>query len=283
MIILCADDYGLAGGVNHAITELAANRRISATSALVTLDDWPDAAPGLAALRSDISVGVHLNLTLGRPLGAMPSAAPTGTLPTVGQLIGRALSGRLQGHEITAEFTRQFERFEATVGHPPDHIDGHQHVHALPTMRQALIAAIGTMNWPNKPLVRTPCDTVSHIFGRRQSMAKAALISALGSGMRAGLRRADLPTNDTFAGFSAFDQTTDFRAELTAHLSRAGACHIVMCHPGKVDADLRARDPVVERRAQEHDALMTAPGLPPRIWHPDRASNGPPIDWGGAQ
>jgi predicted glycoside hydrolase/deacetylase ChbG (UPF0249 family) len=282
MIILCADDYGLAGGVSRAIAELASKRRISATSAIVTLDDWPEAAPGLAALRGVIAVGVHLNLTFAGPLGPMPQTAPSGTLPSVDRLILRALTGRLDEREITAEFVRQFERFEAEVGHSPDHIDGHQHIHAFPIIRRALIAAISTMNWTSRPLVRAPSDRVVSILARRYAIAKALMISALSRGLRNALARADMPTNDTFAGISAFDQSTDFRTELTGHFNRAGQCHLVMCHPGHVDAGLRARDPVVERRAQEYDALMTAVGLPPRIWHPDRSADGAPVDWKAA-
>ncbi len=52
-----------------------------------------------------------------------------------------------------------------------------------------------------------------------------------------------------------------------------------MWPPGHVDADLARRDPVVERRQMEYDALMREPDLPQRIWRPSRASDGPPIDW----
>jgi predicted glycoside hydrolase/deacetylase ChbG (UPF0249 family) len=71
MLILCADDYALTEGVSRAIGELAAARRLSATSAMVTTPHWPAMAPRLAVHRGHLAVGVHLNLTLGAPAGAM--------------------------------------------------------------------------------------------------------------------------------------------------------------------------------------------------------------------
>lgn len=283
MILLCADDFGLTAGVSKAISVLASNRRLSATSALVTFDDWRSHAAELSSLRGDISVGVHLNLTLGRPLTTMAHTAPENELPSVGQLVMRALTGRIARDEITAEFVAQLDRFETAVGYPPDHIDGHQHVHALPTIRSALIAAIRAMGWRTRPLVRTPADRISNILGRKSSLTKALAISALATSFGKSLADASLPTNDTFAGFSAFDRNVDYRGELVDQLSHAGHCHLVMCHPGHVDDDLCRRDPVVERRADEFDALMTAPGLSPRIWHPDRAADDDPIDWSMAK
>ena len=48
MLILCADDYALTEGVSRAIGELAAARRLSATSVMVTTPHWPAAAPRCA-------------------------------------------------------------------------------------------------------------------------------------------------------------------------------------------------------------------------------------------
>ena len=70
MIILCADDYALTEGISRAIGELAAARRLSATSVMVTTPHWPATAPRLRAHRGHLAVGLHLNLTLGSAAGA---------------------------------------------------------------------------------------------------------------------------------------------------------------------------------------------------------------------
>ncbi|MGE5512627.1 MAG: ChbG/HpnK family deacetylase, partial [Bacteroidota bacterium] len=143
-VILCADDFGMSAGVSRGILELAERNRISATSAMVTVDRWPQDARRLAGVRSNVGIGLHINLTLGKPLGPMPSLAPDGEFPTLSALIGRALARRLDAGEISLEVTRQLSRFEAETGFAPDHVDGHQHVHALPGVRHAVLAALAT-------------------------------------------------------------------------------------------------------------------------------------------
>jgi len=93
MIILCADDYALTEGVSRAVGELAAARRLSATSAMVTTPCWPAMAQRLVVHRGRIAVGLHLNLTLGGPLGAMPRLAPGGMFSKRNALLLRALLG----------------------------------------------------------------------------------------------------------------------------------------------------------------------------------------------
>jgi hypothetical protein len=55
-----------------------------------------------------------------------------------------------------------------------------------------------------------------------------------------------------------------------------------MCHPGFPDEVLAKLDPVVARRRQEYEALMSYPDLPERIWHPVRGPGGAVMNWAGA-
>lgn len=279
MIILCADDYGIAPGVDRAIDALAEAGRLSATSALVTLPEWPDTARRLRRLRGQIAIGLHLNLTLGSPLGAMPTTAPDGTLPTIDQLTTRAWTGRLSKSEIRAEIDRQLDRFESELGHQPDQIDGHQHAHALPVVRGALAAAARDRSWPTPPLIRSPADTLLRISRRGIATGKAIAIALITAGARRTWRAAGFPSNDSFAGVSAFSSEIDFAHELAAALTHPGPMHMIMCHPGFPDATLASRDPVLARREEEYDAITAAPDLPSRLWRPRRASDGPPVDW----
>lgn len=283
MIILCADDYGIAPGVDRAIDALAETGRLSATSAMVTFADWPGTAGRLNLLRDRIAIGLHLNLTLGAPLGPMPTLAPGGTLPAIGQLTARAWTGRVSKSEIRAEIDRQLDRFVAETGHQPDHIDGHQHAHALPVVRSALTAAVRDRKWPEPPLIRSPEDSPLRIARRGMATAKAIAITALTTGSQRTWRAADLPTNDSFAGVSAFASGIDFADELAAALTHPVRIHIVMCHPGFPDETLAARDPVVGRRAEEYAAIAAFTRLPERIWHPDRTASDGPIDWSTVQ
>lgn len=278
-IILCADDYGLTRGVSEAIGKLARARRLSATSALVTTEAWPQAAAALAEARDSIALGLHLNLTLGQPLTRMARLAPDGALPSIGNLTGKALRGALDVAELEGEISAQIQRFKDDTGRLPDLIDGHQHAHALPLVRQATIRAIAAGGWPRPPLVRVPSDAPATILRRGREAAKALAIAALAGGFKGALRRAGLPFNDSFAGISSFSRANAYDAELAAAMRHPGQCHIVMCHPGWPDDALRRLDPVVERRADEFAALIADTTLPERIWRPGRPTDDGTIDW----
>lgn len=283
MIILCADDYAMTEGVSRAIGELAAARRLSATSVLTTSRHWPRMGPRLLVHRPHLSIGLHLDLTLGPPLGAMPRLAPEGKFPGIGKLTAKSLAGLLHKSEIRAEINRQLDAFEGYLGFPPDHIDGHQHVHVLPGIRGPLLDVVSRRYRTNTPLIRDPSDRLGTILGRSVATAKAILIAALSSGMERAARGRGLRTNDTFSGFSSFDEGTPYADELEKALSAPGQRHIVMCHPGHPDAELASLDPVVGRRRMEYDTLMTSQALVGRIWRPSRGRDGAPFDWSQAE
>jgi hypothetical protein len=279
MIILCADDYALTDGVSRAIGELAAARRLSATSVLVTTRHWPASAARLAVHRGRLSVGLHLNFTLGSPIGYMPKLARSGTFPSRYAVIARALLGLLGGAEMRDEIERQLDAFEKGLGFPPDHIDGHEHVHALPGVRTALLAVVARRYPRTPPLIRDPSDTWQAIVARGKPHIKALGVAALAYGFGGAARELALPINQGFSGFSSFQTDEPYADELARVMREPGPHHIVMCHPGHKDEELAAIDPVVERRRMEYDALMRDLALSERIWRPSRSADGPPVDW----
>jgi chitin disaccharide deacetylase len=278
-VILCADDYAMTAGVSRGILELARSRRLSATSALVTLDRWREDAKPVAQARDCIAVGLHIDLTLGQPLGPMPSLAPGGRFPSLKQILFRALTGRIDQEEIAGEVTRQLGLFEDATGFPPDHIDGHQHVHALPGVRNGVLQALKQRFPSGGPLVRDPADRVWAIRSRGLAVGKSIVINLLSSGFGSAARALQFAVNDSFAGTSAFKEGQPYGEELKAAFSAGGQRHLVMCHPGHVDPELSRLDPIVARRAEELAALAQAQDLPAELWHPQRAANGPSIDW----
>lgn len=278
MLIVCADDYGMTEGVSRAIEALAETRRISATSAIVTTPHWPKHARRLVRLRDRVAVGLHLNLTLGAPLAPMPTLAPGGRFPSVGRLTAGAIAGRLNEAEVAAEVRRQLDRFETELGFAPDFVDGHQHAHALPTVRRSLIPELTGRYGARPPLVRDPADRLARILARRTATAKAIAITGLARGFGAALATAGLPANTSFAGVSDFRPGSVDRDFVRA-LIAPGACHLVMCHPGFADAELARLGPVTERRQREYEVLMGSSPLTARLWGPRRDWDGAAIDW----
>lgn len=281
-ILLCADDFGMTQGVSRAIIELAEAGRLSATSAMTTSPQWPVHATWLARARGRIACGLHLNLTLGAPLGAMPGFAPGRMLPGIGEVTRRALTGRINRDEVAAETGRQLAAFELEMGFAPDHIDGHQHVHALPGVRRAVLDAVSARygSAARRPLLRDPLDAAWRIAGRGRGCVKAAALAALSLGFGGAAKRAGFETNSGFSGVTDFD-VRGVAGDFGAACRLTGPRHMVMCHPGFVDDELKRLDPVTARREAEYDVLMQGK-FPAQIWRPHRTASGDAIAWGGA-
>ncbi len=142
-LIVNADDFGLTPGVNAGI--LAAHRGgiVTSTTVLATADIDPDA---LAAARdSDLGVGLHVNLTLGRPLTRGRSL-----VDAEGRFVrdARRASARADVKDVEREVAAQIERFETLFGRRPTHLDTHHHVGLLAPVREVVLAAAATLGVP---------------------------------------------------------------------------------------------------------------------------------------
>jgi predicted glycoside hydrolase/deacetylase ChbG (UPF0249 family) len=254
--VLCADDFGMSEAVSRGLLHAAAAGRITAASAMTSLPDWPRAARDWRATRPPADLGLHVTLTVGTPLGAMPRLAPSGELPGLGTLVAGALSGALPLPEIEAEIGRQIDCFCDQFGAAPSHVDGHQHVHVLPGVRKALFAALAARGMASVVL-RDSSDAPRRIARRRAFAAKALKVNTLAAGYRRAAHRAGHLLNDGFAGFSDFVAERYGAAQFESYLKAHGGRHLVMCHPGWTDDALRRLDPVVEAREAELAFLMS--------------------------
>jgi chitin disaccharide deacetylase len=256
-VVLCADDFALADGVSRAILDLARAGRLSATSAMTNRPGWPHLAPALREFDGRLGVGLHLTLTLGEPLGAMPRLAPGGAFPSLSSLMRSALLGGLPRGEIEDEIDRQLAAFEAALGRPPDFVDGHQHIHVLPGIRAGLLQALERRGCRGQVWLRDPSDRLGAILRRRVAVRKALTVRALASGFAGAAHAAGFDTNEGFSGYSPFDPGRDAAADFARFLEALGPRPVVMCHPGHVDAELAGLDPVVEARAREYAYLAS--------------------------
>jgi predicted glycoside hydrolase/deacetylase ChbG (UPF0249 family) len=271
-VIFCADDFAITEGVSDAIEELADHGQLSATSAIVTGGNWHRCGGRLARLRGRIAVGLHLNLTLGSPLGSMGRLAPKGRFPAIGELLGQALCRNISPDEIAAETERQIARFNEVTGAPPDFVDGHQHAHALPGVRRGVLAALNKCFPAGNVLVRDPADKLRAIIRRNVATKKAIGIAVLAHGFREACERSGAMTNIGFSGVSNFKPPAPYADELPRFFVSPGPRHLVMCHPGFSDAELARLDPVTGRRDEEFRAIREASWLGERIWRPERGA-----------
>lgn len=253
--MLCADDYAMTAGVSRGILRLLEAERISATGAMTNRPFWREGARELRPLIDSADLGVHLNLTCGAPLTAMHRLAPNGELPRLPRLLAGGIAGRLPLAEIAAEFAAQLDAYEDAMGRVPAFIDGHQHVHAMPGVRRALADVLDrryvALQAPARPYIRDAADSLGAIRTRAVQQPKALLVAALTRPFASRLRAFGFRLNQGFSGYSAFDPRVDYGREFACYLAAPGDRHLIMCHPGEVDDELRRLDPAVESRFNE--------------------------------
>lgn len=111
-LIVNADDFGMAAGVNRGILEAHERGIVTSTSLMV---DRPAAADAARAGRAFPGLGIGLHFELDEEIPAGPEGAV----------------------RVRAELRRQHEVFLGLVGAAPTHVDSHHHVH-----REAAVAPL---------------------------------------------------------------------------------------------------------------------------------------------
>jgi len=273
LIFLCADDFALTQGISEGILSLAEAGQLSGTSAIVTTPHWRNQAKAVAGLRNQLALGLHLNLTFGRPLGPMPQLAPDGILPPPYTFIRRALTGNIDREEISSEIDRQLDRFISEMGFAPDFVDSHHHTHIFPGVREAFIDVLKQRFRRTKLLIRDPSDTPGRILRRYVGAAKALSVAMLTVGFRKLALANRFLLNVGFSGYSTFG-TIAYAREFDSFLLDRGSRHMIMCHPGFADSELEGRDSKAERRLEEYAVLSTRSDISSIIWRPNRLRDG---------
>jgi predicted glycoside hydrolase/deacetylase ChbG (UPF0249 family) len=253
-ICVCADDFGLSPAVSNGILQAVEAGRISATSAMTNRPDWVRGADALRPFADRVEVGLHLNLTLGAPVSSAQKIAPGGRFP----LIAAWMRGTPPpADEIRAEVRAQLDAFVAAWGGPPDYVDGHQHVHALPAVRDVLLDELSERGLAGRLWLRNSGDKIARILARRSVLPKALVLAWIARGFAKAAKARGFATNDGFSGFSAFDPRRPVAPDFARFLKATGPRHLIMCHPGLVDDELARLDPVTTKRSSELSFLLS--------------------------
>lgn len=249
VLMLCADDFGLDTGISIAIARLARAGRVNAVSCMCNTEGWPEDAAWLSGMPESVSLGLHFNLTQGRPLSRR-LARIWPTLPSLPRLAAQAHLGLLPRAALRAEFHAQFGAYVREIERPPSFIDGHQHVHHLPVLRHIILDAVEHIQ--PMPALRSTAPVKG-----AQSGWKVWLIEhAGGRGLARDLRRRVIPHNAALLGLYDF-AATDYRSLMQSWLARLPADGgLMVCHPGGVSS-VGTRDPIGAARIRELNYLSS--------------------------
>ena len=260
-IWLCADDYGIAPGVNGAIRDLIARGRINATSVMVMAPSFSrseaEALAGLNDAENRAAIGLHVTLTAPfKPMSQGYGPLRDGAFLPLQAMLLAAFLQRLRRERLAMEIAAQFKAFASAFGRAPDFVDGHQHVHLFPQVRDAFLSVVKEM--APQAWVRQ-CGRSIPL--RRRFGGKAMLLDTLSYSFRRRARAKGVRTNPAFAGAYDFRGEPDFAKLFPRFLHRLPPDGLVMCHPGVVDDELKRLDPLTSQREREY-AYLRSDALP---------------------
>lgn len=127
--IINADDFGYSKGVNYGIIEAHQQGIVTSATLMANMPGATHAA-ALAKDNPNLGVGVHLVLTIGKPLSEdVPSLIDeNGHFLRYNELVNNA-----QPTDVEKEWTAQIE-YCLSLGIKPTHFDSHHHVHQHPNI-----------------------------------------------------------------------------------------------------------------------------------------------------
>lgn len=246
LFCLCADDFALTPSISESILWLLSNQRIQATSCMTQSPLWPSLSSELSAITSPDQIGLHINFT--------QSFTGNFSLP-LHTLMLKAWSHQLDRQIILYSLAQQWQAFVDGMGRQPDFVDGHQHVHQFPMIREVLLTFLKQQNFTG--WVRNLANTLPTPDNR----FKTWLLPKLGaSKLQASCQSRGIRQNSRFAGVYDFGDTRDYAKYMQGWMANAlaGSATLVMCHPGKrVTNTAEPIDPIANARSKEFDYLSS--------------------------
>jgi len=253
-LLLCADDFAQNIFISEGILKLAKKSKLNTISCMVTSPLWAELQQELTPLRASTYIGLHFNLTHGRPLSTLWQDHYGPQFSGLSDLLKKCYLRTLHLATLESEIKAQLEAFTITLGMAPDFIDGHQHVHQLPIIRESLLRIHQQEQLPS--FLRSTSNGWRD-FASLKGAPKRQCIPLLG-GIRFKhlLETLKIPTNTSFAGIYNFKHGQDYREYFKEFLTISQDGGLIMCHPGMTSTD--KDDPLYQNRVYEFDYFMSA-------------------------
>ncbi len=266
LLIVNADDFGVAPGVNKAILDLNEAGVLTSATLMATGSEFRAAVHG-AFVQPSLSVGCHVMLIDGRPAlhsSEIPTlAGPSGFRPTLGLFVGDLLRGRIREADIEREAVAQITRVQS-AGITVTHVDTHKHTHMFPRVLQPLLRAAEQCG---VRAIRNPFEPVwamhatSNAPWQRRLQVRA--LHLWHGSFRRAVSSAGFVTTDGAFGILATGTLDTQTLDRLISAMPDGSWELV-CHPGYPDAALKAsRTRLIGTRETERNALLQViPNMP---------------------
>lgn len=244
-LIINADDFGFTAGVNRAIVEAHTHGIVTSSTLMANGGAFADAVR-LAATAPNLSIGCHVVITDGESLIA-PDQIPSLTSHSrfrdgMTQFAVRAMIGRIDPGEITAEATAQIRKIQSAKI-DVSHFDTHKHTHLFPQVLRPLLraaAACGVRAIRNPFGPRLPLQS-NHLLSRPNLWTRYAevhILSSFAGNFRKAVDQEGFITPDGTLGIVVTGSLDETLFHAIAESVPEGTWEFV-CHPGYNDTELQ--------------------------------------------
>jgi predicted glycoside hydrolase/deacetylase ChbG (UPF0249 family) len=248
-LIINSDDYGRSPDISRGIREAHLRGVVTSTTCMMNI---PTTASDIAtALEEtpDLAMGVHLVLTMGRPIvtpkrrGAASLTDENGNFWKLNRLMERVHD--LDPHEVKTEWHAQIEAFVQAAGRKPTHLDSHHHSsYFTPDLFRGMLELAKEYDCA----IRFPFTHDIPPELKETSPHVPDLIREFNS------RRPDAFIVDFY------DEGATKDALLRILDSLPDGTSELMCHPGYVDDDF-AKESVYNKQRERELAILTDPAI----------------------
>jgi predicted glycoside hydrolase/deacetylase ChbG (UPF0249 family) len=241
-LIINSDDYGRTPEISHGIREAHLRGVVTSTTCMMNIPTTADDVAIALKETPALGLGVHLVLTMGRPISA-PEAVPSivdqdGNFFKYTPLIEHLTT--LSMDEVKKEWRAQIETFIKAAGRKPTHFDSHHHssyfsadlFHGMLELAQEYNCAI---RFPFTEISSEIEETAKHVPDLMQEFNP---------------RRPDV----FFVNF--YDKTATKEDLLNIISSVREGTGEIMCHPGYVD-DAFAKESVYNFQRERELNILT--------------------------
>ncbi len=260
-VLITADDFGLTKSVSDGILMSHDKGLVSHTGLMVNMPDAQRAAQ-LAKSRPALSVGLHFNLTQGKPIcdsKEIPSLiGKDGNFKKLSLTHPRCA----KPSDIEREFRAQIEKF-LDFGFPSLHIDGHHYVTFIPSVMRTMIKLNGEYNIASTRMIDK--DMIKR--GVRKKIIGFSVL-CLGPRFITGLTRHIGPWREKLAAsgikftdylfsWELFGDKDPKDSLIKTFLSLPKGATEIFGHPGFVDDELRNISTYSDIRQKELEAFTS--------------------------
>jgi hopanoid biosynthesis associated protein HpnK len=267
-LIVNADDFGFTSGVNRAIAE-AHTRGMVTSSTLMATGPAFGAAIQLAKTLPQLSVGCHVLLIDGEPVldaGQIPSltirTSPRRFRDDLTTFAARAIAGRIDADEITAEAAAQIRKIQS-AGISVSHFDTHKHTHLFPKILRPLLRAAAACGvravrnpfGPRMPLLSSQLLRWPNLWKRH---AEVRILQRFSGKFRDAVDREGFISPHGTLGIVVTGVLDETLFQAISRSIPEGTWEFV-CHPGYNDADLESANTRLRASRETELRVLTLP------------------------